>query len=187
MHSPYVSRRRLLQAAGAAAVAAATAPVIGDSPAAAAIAPARPDIGVAAFPFEFGQVRLSAGRWLDNQNRTLSYLRFVDVNRLLYNFRANHRLSTAGAAATGGWDAPNFPFRTHMQGHFLTAWAQAFAVLGDTTCRDKANAMVAGLAACQANNAAAGFNQGYLSGFSESDFTALEARTLSNGNVPYYS
>jgi DUF1680 family protein len=186
MYSPYVSRRRLLQAAGAAAVAAATAPVIGDSPAAAAIAPARPDIGVAAFPFEFGQVRLSAGRWLDNQNRTLSYLRFVDVNRLLYNFRANHRLSTAGAAATGGWDAPNFPFRTHMQGHFLTAWAQAFAVLGDTTCRDKANAMVAGLAACQANNAAAGFNQGYLSGFSESDFTALEARTLSNGNVPYY-
>ena len=51
---------------------------------------------------------------------------------MLYNFRANHRLSTNGAAANGGWDAPNFPFRTHMQGHFLSAWAQAYAVTGDT-------------------------------------------------------
>ena len=184
--SSSVSRRRLLQAAGATA-AASFMPVIDASPAAAAaLAPARPDIGVSAYAFDLGQVRLTASRWLDNQNRTLAYLRFVDVDRLLYNFRANHRLSTNGAAATGGWDAPTFPFRTHMQGHFLTAWAQAYAVLGDTTCRDKANYMVAELAECQANNAAAGFTSGYLSGFPESDFSSLEGGTLSNGNVPYY-
>ena len=181
-----VSRRRLLQAAGAGAlVSAAGVGLTGVRPAAAAVTPVRPDLGVTAYPFDLGQVRLTSGRWLDNQNRTLSYLRFVDVNRLLYNFRANHRLATS-AAPTGGWDAPTFPFRTHMQGHFLTAWAQAWAVLGDTTCRDKATHMVAELARCQANNAAAGFGAGYLSGFPESDFAALEARTLSNGNVPYY-
>jgi DUF1680 family protein len=134
-----------------------------------------------------GRVRLTASRWLDNQNRTLTYLRFVDVDRLLYNFRANHRLSTNGASANGGWDAPSFPFRTHVQGHFLTAWAQAYAVTGDTVCRDKATRMVAELAKCQANNGVAGFGAGYLSGFPESDFTALERRTLSNGNVPYYA
>ncbi|MEV4754417.1 beta-L-arabinofuranosidase domain-containing protein [Micromonospora sp. NPDC049559] len=186
MPIPAMSRRHLLQAAGAATVASAIGPGVGDSPAAAGLAPARPDIGVSAYPFDLGQVRLTASRWLDNQNRTLNYLRFVDVNRLLYNFRANHRLATNGAASNGGWDAPTFPFRTHVQGHFLSAWAQAYAVLGDTTCRDKANQMVAELARCQANNAAAGFNTGYLSGFPESDFSALEARTLSNGNVPYY-
>ncbi|MEJ3746836.1 beta-L-arabinofuranosidase domain-containing protein [Actinomycetes bacterium KLBMP 9797] len=181
-----LSRRRLMQAAGVTAVAA-VAPAIGtDRAAAAAIPPVRPDIGVSAHPFDLGQVRLTASRWLDNQNRTVAYLRFVDVDRLLYNFRANHRLSTNGAAATGGWDAPSFPFRTHMQGHFLTAWAQVYALTGDTTCRDKAAYMVAELAKCQANNGAAGFNTGYLSGFPEADFTALEARTLSNGNVPYY-
>ncbi|MEU8280068.1 beta-L-arabinofuranosidase domain-containing protein [Microbispora bryophytorum] len=186
MSTSSLSRRRLLQTAGAAVVASAVGEIAGAGAAEAAVAPARADIGVSAYAFELGQVRLTGGRWLDNQNRTLSYLRFVDADRLLYNFRANHRLSTNGAAANGGWDAPTFPFRTHVQGHFLTAWAQAYAVLGDTTCRDKANHMVAELAKCQANNGAAGFNTGYLSGFPESDFTALEARTLSNGNVPYY-
>jgi len=183
-----ITRRGLLQAAGATAVVSATGTALtaGQPAAAAVLPPARSDIGVSAYPFDLGQVRLTAGRLLDNQTRTLNYLRFVDVDRLLYNFRANHRLSTNGAAANGGWDAPTFPFRTHMQGHFLTAWAQAYAVLGDTTCRDKAAYLVAELAKCQANNGAAGFSTGYLSGFPESDFTALEARTLSNGNVPYY-
>ncbi|MEV6305189.1 beta-L-arabinofuranosidase domain-containing protein [Actinoplanes sp. NPDC051861] len=179
MTSHPISRRLLLQAAGAGALATTVTTISGGAAEAAVVPPVRADLGVSAYAFDLGQVRLSAGRWMDNQSRTLSYLRFVDVDRLLYNFRANHGLSTGGAAATGGWDAPSFPFRTHMQGHFLTAWAQAWAVLGDTACRDKANYMVAELAKCQASN-------GYLSGFPESDFTALEARTLSNGNVPYY-
>ncbi|MEN3534697.1 beta-L-arabinofuranosidase domain-containing protein [Microbispora sp. ZYX-F-249] len=186
MSSGSISRRGLLQAAAVTAAASAAGAFAGRSPASAAPAPAGGEIGVSAYAFDLARVRLTAGRWLENQERTLNYLRFVDVDRLLYNFRANHRLSTGGAAANGGWDAPNFPFRTHMQGHFLTAWAQAYAVTGDTVCRDKATYMVAELAKCQGNNEAAGFNAGYLSGFPESEFTALEARTLSNGNVPYY-
>jgi DUF1680 family protein len=187
-----LSRRRLLQAAGAATLASATAsavatPAAATAPARAAVPAARPAVAVSAQPFALGQVRLTAGRWLDNENRTRAYLRFVDVDRLLYVFRANHRLSTNGAAPNGGWDAPAFPFRSHVQGHFLTAWAQVWAVSGDTVCRDKATHMVAELARCQANNAAAGFGAGYLSGFPESDFTALEQRTLTNGNVPYYA
>ncbi len=168
------SRRRLLQATGVAA-AATTAPSLFGGVAEAVVPPVRQDIGVSAHPFGLGQVRLTGGRWLDNQSRTLSYLRFVNTDRLLYNFRANHRLSTNGAQPLGGWEAPDFPFRTHSQGHFLTAWAQAYAVLGDTTCRDRATYLVAELAKCQANNAAAGFNTGYLSGFPESDLDALEA------------
>ncbi|ROO59093.1 hypothetical protein EDC02_0878 [Micromonospora sp. Llam0] len=175
MPFPDLNRRQLLQAAGAATVASAVGPMVGMSAAAAEVAPVRPDIGVSAYPFEMGQVRLTSSRWLDNQNRTLNYLRFVDVDRMLYVFRANHRLSTNGAATNGGWDAPNFPFRSHMQGHFLTAWSYAYAVTGDTTCRDKANYMVGELAKCQANNGAAGFNTGYLSGFPESDIAALES------------
>ncbi|WP_405764399.1 glycoside hydrolase family 127 protein [Streptomyces sp. NBC_00080] len=185
--SSSLSRRRLLQAAGVTLAASAAGPLVGASPARAAVPPARADIGVSAYSFDFGQVRLTASRWLDNQNRTAAYLRFVDVDRLLYTFRANHKLSTASAAANGGWDAPDFPFRSHVQGHFLTAWAQLYAVTGDSVARSKAVSMVAELAKCQANNSAAGFTTGYLSGYPESDFTALEQGTLSNGNVPYYT
>lgn len=149
--------------------------------------PAWSEMGALVQPFNMSTVSLTNSRWMDNQNRTVNYLKWVDVDRLLYNFRANHHLSTKGAGPNGGWDAPNFPFRTHAQGHYLTAWAYCYASLRDTVCRDRATYFVAELAKCQANNAAAGFGPGYLSGFPESEFTALEARTLSNGNVPYYA
>ncbi|GIF12861.1 beta-L-arabinofuranosidase domain-containing protein [Actinoplanes teichomyceticus] len=177
--SPLPVTRRSLLVAAVGGAAGSVLPRGGAPAAAAAVPPVRDDLGVAAYPFDLSQVRLTTGRLLDNQTRTLNYLRFVDVDRLLYVFRVNHGRSTGGAAANGGWDAPSFPFRSHVQGHFLTAWAQAWATLGDTVCRDKAAYMVAELAKCQAAN-------GYLSGFPESDFDALEARTLSNGNVPYY-
>jgi DUF1680 family protein len=148
--------------------------------------PAVADGHVLASPFDISQVTLGTGRWFDNQERTLTYLKFVDINRLLYVFRDNHKLSTNGATANGGWDATTFPFRSHVQGHFLSAWAQCYATLKDATCKSQATAMTAAMVACQNNNAAAGFKPGYLSGFPESDFTALEQGTLTNGNVPYY-
>ena len=151
-----------------------------------AVPPVTTEQGVSAYAFDISQVTLSGGRWLDNQQRTETYLKYIDVERLLYNYRANHQLSTNGAASNGGWDAPDFPFRTHMQGHFLTAWSNCYAVNDDISCRERAVDFVAELAKCQANNDAAGFSTGYLSGFPESEFAALEAGTLTNGNVPYY-
>ncbi|KFY27832.1 hypothetical protein V491_00725 [Pseudogymnoascus sp. VKM F-3775] len=151
-----------------------------------AVPPVTTEEGVSAYAFDISQVTLTSGRWLDNQQRTESYLKDIDIERLLYNYRANHNLSTNGAASNGGWDAPDFPFRTHMQGHFLTAWSQCYAVNGDISCRERAIDFVAELAKCQANNDVAGFTAGYLSGFPESEFKALEAGTLTNGNVPYY-
>lgn len=149
--------------------------------------PRAEEIGASAFAFNLSQVTLGAGRWMENQNRTLNYLVWVDPDRLLYNFRANHGLDTGDADPVGGWEAPDFPFRSHSQGHFLTAWAQCYAQLQDETCRTRATYFVAELAKCQGNNEAAGFSDGYLSGFPESDFTAVEDRTLNNGNVPYYA
>lgn len=152
-----------------------------------AVPPSRDETGVSAYAFDLSQVQLTDSRWLDNQERTLNYLKSVDVERLLYNFRANHGLSTNNAQANGGWDAPDFPFRTHMQGHVLTAWAQCWATLQDEECRDRAVYFTEELAKCQDNSGNVGFSSGYLSGFPESEFTALENRTLSNGNVPYYA
>ncbi|KAI1334442.1 secreted protein [Xylariaceae sp. FL0016] len=150
------------------------------------VPPTRSETGVTAYLFDLSQVQLTDSRWMDNQERTLTYLKDVDLDRMLYNFRSNHGLSTEGASSNGGWDAPDFPFRSHVQGHMLTAWSQCYATLNDTTCHDRATAFVAELAKCQANNMNAGFATGYLSGFPESDFDALENGTLTSGNVPYY-
>ncbi|KAJ5950916.1 Six-hairpin glycosidase [Penicillium vulpinum] len=145
------------------------------------------DIGAQAFAFNLGGVKLTQDRFLENQGRTLNYLKEIDVDRLLYVFRTTHGLSTQQATPNGGWDSPDFPFRSHVQGHFLTAWAQCYAVLRDQTCYDRAIYFAAELAKCQANNKAAGFTDGYLSGFPESEFAKLENHTLANGNVPYYA
>ncbi|PSN73610.1 DUF1680-domain-containing protein [Corynespora cassiicola Philippines] len=157
------------------------------TPATAQVPPVVSETGVSAHRFDIDQVALTSSRFMDNQNRTLNYLKFVDPERLLYVFRANHGLSTNGATPNQGWDAPDFPFRSHMQGHFLTAWAQCWAQLKDTTCRDRAVQFVEELQKCQNNNEAAGFNPGYLSGFPESEFDKMENGTLTNGNVPYYA
>ncbi|KAJ5926690.1 hypothetical protein N7516_008463 [Penicillium verrucosum] len=145
------------------------------------------DVGAQAFAFDLGGVELTQDRFLDNQGRTLKYLKEIDVDRLLYVFRETHGLSTQQATPNGGWDAPDFPFRSHVQGHFLTAWAQCYAVLRDQTCYDRAIYFAAELAKCQANNKAVGFTDGYVSGFPESDFAKLENGTLTNANVPYYA
>ncbi|KAK5159316.1 hypothetical protein LTS14_002458 [Recurvomyces mirabilis] len=148
--------------------------------------PIASESGVSAFPFDLSNVQLTGGRFADFQNRTLSYIKTVSVDRLLYVFRSNHKLSTNGAQANSGWDAPSFPFRSHFQGHILSAWAQCYATLRDGTCKSQAVAMTAAMVQCQANNGAAGFATGYLAGFPESDFTALEGGKLTNGNVPWY-
>ncbi|KAH5798526.1 hypothetical protein HBI88_149790 [Parastagonospora nodorum] len=146
-----------------------------------------PEVGTSAYEFDLSQVSLSNSRWKDNENRTLNYLKAVNVDRLLYNFRATHKLSTNGAQPNGGWDAPNFPFRSHAQGHYLTAWVHCYATLRDNECKNRASYFVQELAKCQANNGAAQFSTGYLSGFPESEFVALEAGQLKGGNVPYYA
>jgi len=49
-------------------------------------------------------VTLRSSRWQQTEQRTLNYLKFVDINRMLYVFRSNHKISTNGAASNGGWD-----------------------------------------------------------------------------------
>jgi hypothetical protein len=54
------------------------------APAFAQVAPVVSPIGVSASAFDIDEVELTSSRFMDNQNRTLSYLKSVDVNRLLY-------------------------------------------------------------------------------------------------------
>jgi hypothetical protein len=130
MSSSSLSRRQLLQAVGTVGVASIVGQVLdvtaatAATAAAALVAPARADIGVSAYPFDLGQVRLTGGRWLYNQDRTLAYLRFIDADRMLHTFRVNAGLSST-AQPVGGWEGPGVELRGHSMGHLLSALAQA--------------------------------------------------------------
>ncbi|GHJ43485.1 hypothetical protein Cs7R123_08270 [Catellatospora sp. TT07R-123] len=171
-----IDRRHLLRLTAGTAVGATLATWI-PATALAAAAPVpnvRPDFGVQAYPFPAGAVRLTPSRFLDAQNRRLSYLRFLSMDRLLYNFRATAGLSTLGAAPCGGWESPTWIWRGHMAGHYLSGASLAVAATGDTQLRGNAAYLVAELAKCQANATAAGFRTGYLGGFPENYFTRMD-------------
>lgn len=182
-----MNRRLFFSASGGVALAA-LAPALATAPASAAtgasptVPPVRAETGALVQPFPLGSVQLTAGRWRENMDRTLAYLRFIDPDRLLYNFRSNHGLSTRGAEQCYGWEAPDFEFRSHSQGHFLSAWAQAYAVTGESVFLDRLVYMVGELAKCQI--APTSYRAGYLSGFPESDFDTVE--TGIRKGVPYY-
>ncbi|HEV8559702.1 MAG TPA: glycoside hydrolase family 127 protein [Actinophytocola sp.] len=176
---PEFTRRTLIQLAGV-TVAGSALPLAVPSTAAAV----RPDIGVSVFPFPLTQVSLLDSPFRANMTRTLSYLSFVDADRLLHTFRLNYGLSST-AQPVGGWDAPDVELRGHSTGHLLTGLAQAFANTGDAQYKTKGDYIVGVLATCQARANTAGFNTGFLSAWPESMIDRVEAGT--SVWAPYYT
>ena len=178
-----LSRRTLLRAGAAGTAATVAGAAIGPMLASPAHA-VRPDIGVSAFAFPLNQVSLLAGPFQANMGRTLSYLAFLDINRMLHTFRLNVGLSSS-ATAMGGWETPTTELRGHSTGHLLSALAQAYANTGDAAYKTKGDQIVTVLAQCQARASAVGFNTGYLSAFPESFIDRVEARQ--SVWAPYYT
>ncbi|ACU73856.1 protein of unknown function DUF1680 [Catenulispora acidiphila DSM 44928] len=197
MDSGPFSRRTLLRSTMAAGAAATVLPAATTAAAATtttgptatagtpeATGATAPDIGVSAYAFPLAAVTLLAGPFLDNMNRTLAYLRFVDPDRLLYMFRTTVGIATS-ASPCGGWEDPTEELRGHSTGHIMSALAQAYASTGDSTLKSKGDYFVSSLAACQAASPAAGFHTGYLSAFPESFFDRLESGQ--SVWAPYYT
>jgi len=137
-------------------------------------------------------VRLLPGRYLDNQQRNLAYLLYLDPDRMLRSFRINYG-QPAQAAPIGGWESPNSMIRGHVTGHLMSALAWAYAGTGTSAAdRDrlaakaKGDYIVAELAALQARAQKSGYHAGYLSGFPQQFFTWLEQGAWSKIWSPYY-
>jgi DUF1680 family protein len=134
------------------------------------IAPARlKPAALAASPFPLRQVRLLDSPWLEAQRWNIGYMKRLEVDRLLHTFRINAGL-TSSATPLGGWEAPDCELRGHFVGHYLSGAAIAFASTGDEEMRRRGDALVDGLAQCQATR-----DDGYLSAFPVSFFDRLAA------------
>lgn len=119
-------------------------------------------------PFSMQSVRLLDGEFKRSAERNDRYLDSLEVDRLLHSFRLTSGLSSS-ARPYGGWELPTSELRGHFAGgHYLSAVAFSYAGSGNTVLRDKGNALVAGLARCQAAN-----GNGYLSAYSSEFFERL--------------
>jgi len=137
----------------------------------------------AAYPLS--AVRLLDSPFRDNQLRNLSYLRFLDPDRMLHTFRLNYGRPSA-ATPCGGWESPDSLVRGHTVGHLLSSLAISYANTGDQGSKATGAYLVGELATLQRAAPLAGYSPGYLSAFPEEFFDWLEAGQVTKVWSPYY-
>jgi DUF1680 family protein len=140
----------------------------------------QPVIQIKARPFDLKQVRLLDGPFKDAMERDKKYLKELESDRLLHNFRVNAGLPSS-AEPLGGWEKPDVELRGHTVGHYLSACALMVASTDDEALREKADSIVSELARCQ--EALGG--SGYLSAFPEEFIDRVEA--TERVWAPYYT
>ena len=119
--------------------------------------------------------------WLtEREALNTKYIMSMDTDRLLHAFRLTAGIATT-ARELGGWESPGCGLRGHFVGHYLSALSTLVQRYHDPKAEAKLEALVDGLATCQAR-----FSNGYLGAIPESDFDTLE-RTYGNVWAPYYT
>ncbi|MDT3401201.1 beta-L-arabinofuranosidase domain-containing protein [Mucilaginibacter terrae] len=116
----------------------------------------------------------------ERESLNIKYVRSLDPDRLLHNFRVQSGLPS-NAKPLEGWESPRIGLRGHFVGHYLSATASIIQNYHDTTLTRKAAYLVAELAKCQQASGA-----GYLSAFPQADFDKLEAK-FDGVWAPYYT
>ena len=131
-------------------------------------------------PFPNTSVTLSPSWVKQREDLNLTYLKSLDPERLLHNFRQNAGLPST-ALPLGGWEAPQIGLRGHFVGHYLSAVSTIVEKYSDTILANRLNYLVDALYQCQQT-----FGNGYLSAFPEKELETLETK-LCCVWAPYYT
>ena len=185
-----VTRRRMLQVMGIASSGAAIQATLGDRSALVAATPgppkSGPPVGPGAQPFNLTAVRLLDGPFKDAQERDVRYLRSLEPDRMLHNFRVNAGLQPK-APVYGGWESvlmwEDIRAHGHTLGHYLTACALMYASTGDEEFKKRCDYIVADLAECQAA-ARTGLINAFPDNTTQIDNLVTKQRAI---GVPWYT
>jgi uncharacterized protein len=109
------------------------------------VPPARPD---RARPLPLGAVRLTGGPLARAQALDARYLLALDPDRMMALYRQRAGLPPR-AEPLGGWDADGHNLTGHIAGHYLSAVSLMWEATGDPRFRQRADRVVAELAAVQ--------------------------------------
>ena len=108
-----------------------------------------PAVAMKAEGFELPDVQLLEGPFKRAMEKDKEYLLSLEPERLLHVFRVAAGLPSS-ARPYGGWMSPEANSRGEFVGHYMSACALMYADTGDARLKAKGEAVVTGLAACQA-------------------------------------
>ncbi len=123
--------------------------------------------------FDFDDVELLDGPFLDASMRNAQYLLSLEPDRLLHNTRKYAGLQPK-APLYDGWESAGIA--GHTLGHYLTALSQQFASTGDRRFRERIDYIVAEMADAQS-----AYGDGYVGALPPRELSTL--RKLKNGVV----
>ena len=131
-------------------------------------------------PFPNASVTLNESWIKQREALNTEYLKSLDPERLLHNFRVNAGIPS-NAEPLEGWEASNIGLRGHFASHYLSAVSVLIEKYKDSLFVQRLNYIIDELYECQQ-----ALGKGYLSAFPEHDFDMLETRF---GSVwaPYYT
>ncbi|HVU35732.1 MAG TPA: glycoside hydrolase family 127 protein, partial [Opitutaceae bacterium] len=103
-------------------------------------------------PFPLADVRLLDGPFLEAQQRDEHYLRQLEPDRMLHNFRVNAGLAPK-APVYGGWESvkrwEDIRAQGHTLGHYLSAASLMYASTGHDQMKRRVDYIVGELQECQ--------------------------------------
>ncbi len=149
-------------------LAGALAP-LGASLAAGPAGPAAPAVAAKARPLPLRDVRLTGGPLKQAQDLNGRYLLSLSVDRMMAFLRQAAGLEPK-APGYGGWDGADRQLTGHIAGHYLSGVSLMFAATGDSRFKERAEALVAELAAVQAKH-----GDGYIGAQTDRDKTPGKA------------
>lgn len=118
--------------------------------------------------FSIQDVRLLDSPFLHAMNQNEQWMKELDLDRLLSNFRKNANLKPK-AEPYGSWESMGIA--GHTLGHLLTAMSQHYAATGDETFKAKIDYVVNELDSCQMN-----FVNGFIGGMPGGDKVFKEVK-----------
>jgi DUF1680 family protein len=138
--------------------------------------------------FPLGDVKLLDGPFKKAMDLNVTHLMKYSVDRLLYCYRAEAGLSTAGAQNYSNWAGLD----GHVGGHYVSALAMQYAATGDAQCKQRLDDMITELKKCQDANGSDATFSGYLSGIPNGkamwrSFKSGNFSTYNSMWVPWYN
>jgi DUF1680 family protein len=127
--------------------------------------------------------------------RNLNWMLSLTPDQLLYNYRINAGLDTKGAKPLTVWESPDWFFRGHFTGHYLSGASRSYVELNNmedtkeaNELKDRVDQIITGLEECQQKFDTFEEFPGYLAAEPSKRFDDVEKLRF-NGNhyVPYYA